>query len=84
MPLTRNTSNAYLELLAYDASGYMGSAFRGPFTIVNTTDVEQVDVPDHFALKFSGSNPARGAAHLELAIPKRGEVIGGCTTCAAR
>jgi hypothetical protein len=37
-----------------------------------TTAVDPGQAPERFALRFAGSNPVRGPARLELAMPQRG------------
>jgi hypothetical protein len=64
------TTQGVIELVGFDAQGYMGSAFYGPFEI--TAPVTGVDdsPPLAFGLRLAGANPVRSLARLELTLPE--------------
>ncbi len=74
VPMTPTTGGV-LELMAFDAQGYMGSAVLGPFEVTAPSlSSDDRTVPSQFALRFTSANPARGSARLELALPVAGAV----------
>jgi len=70
----QGTEVGRIEIVAHDDHGVMGSYISDPFTILaGVTGVEQ-DLPVRFGLEMAGSNPTRGTARLEMALPRASDV----------
>lgn len=70
------TTQAALELMAFDGIGYTGSSVLGPFVVtLGATDAGDASVPIAFSLRSGGPNPARGTARMELSLPTPGDVL---------
>jgi hypothetical protein len=70
----QGTETGRIEIVALDDQGVMGSYISDPFAIlVGVTGVEQ-ELPIRYGLEMAGSNPTRGTARLEMALPRASDV----------
>jgi hypothetical protein len=68
------TEAGFLELVAVDQNGPMGSWVSPPLAILSGVAGVDDELPTQFGLRLMGSNPVAGPARLELAMPERGSV----------
>ena len=68
------TQDGMIELVAFDGDTVVGSWISDPFVIGHGVTGVDGTLPGRYAISFAGSNPARGSAALELALPARGNV----------
>jgi hypothetical protein len=68
------TEAGFLELVAMDAQGPMGSWVSSPMVITTGVAGVEDELPTQFGLRLMGSNPVAGQARIELAMPERGSV----------
>ena len=69
------TADAFLEVIAHDAAGNLGSAVSdSAFVIISTGEVSGQRAVAEFELPPVWPNPSRGPGHVSFAVPKTSHV----------
>ncbi|HEU5456264.1 MAG TPA: choice-of-anchor D domain-containing protein, partial [Nocardioides sp.] len=71
---SQGTQTGRIEIVAVDEQGPMGSYISDAFTIMTGVTGVEEDLPIAFGLEMAGSNPTRGTARLEMALPRASDV----------